>query len=357
MFLFIFFILVAQIYINCNSKITNQGIIYMTSRQYILSAIAHKQPEKVPVDFGATPSSGISAIAYSHLKQYAGFTGQPTKVYDVVQQLAEPEEYFLDSFRIDVIDVGRAFTRDPSGWYDITLQNGQSAQYPSWFRPVLKPDKSWYAPGPDGNFIARMPHHATFFDQIYFPYLEGYPTTFKELKRAMAQAMWAAFPTPPWDRSNRENFWPDLKDKCLKIKKETDRALMVGVGGNLFEWGTFLRRMDNFLMDLVLDPAGVEKLLDALMEIHLEKLEKVCHWLGDVVDIVRFGDDLGAQNGPFMDPVIYRKLFKPRQTQLCDYVHKHSNMHTYLHSSLEQIVFFYQLVCSVFYGHWMHQPN
>ena len=62
--------------------------------------------------------------------------------------------------------------------------------------------------------------------------------------------------------------------------------------------------------------------------------------MGDIVDIVRFGDDLGAQNGPFMDPVIYRKLFKPRHTQLCEYVHKHSNMHTYLHScgSIYQVI-------------------
>lgn len=312
----------------------------MTSRQHILSAIAHEQPEKVPVDFGATPSSGISAIAYSNLKQYTGETGRPVKVYDVVQQLAEPEEHFLDLFGIDAIDVGRAFTQDPSEWYDITLQNGLPGQYPFWFRPVLKSDKAWYAPGPDGRFIAKMPHFATFFDQIYFPYLEGYPETYKDLDKAMAQSMWAAFPTPPWHKSSEKFSWPGLRDRCIQLKKETDRALLFGVGGNLFEWGTFLRRMDNFLMDLVLDPAGVEKLLDALMEVHLATLEKVCHWVGDVVDIVRFGDDLGAQNGPFMDPVIYRKLFKPRHTQLCDYVHKNSKMHTYLHScgSIYQVI-------------------
>jgi len=107
---------------------------------------------------------------------------------------------------------------------------------------------------------------------------------------------------------------------------------MVVVGCNLFEWGTFLRRMDNFLMDLYTDEATVERLLDALMEIHLATLEKVCNAVGDIVDIVRFGDDLGIDSGPFMAPDIYRRLFKPRHTQLCEYVHKNSNMHTFLHS-------------------------
>ena len=107
---------------------------------------------------------------------------------------------------------------------------------------------------------------------------------------------------------------------------------MVVVGCNLFEWGTFLRRMDNFLMDLLAEPENVERLLDALMEVHLATLDKVCRAVGDVVDVCRFGDDLGTDTGPFMAPATYRELFKPRHTQLCDYVHKNSQMKTFLHS-------------------------
>jgi len=54
--------------------------------------------------------------------------------------------------------------------------------------------------------------------------------------------------------------------------------------------------------------------------------------VGDVVDLVRFGDDLGTGNGPFMDPKLYRKLFKPRHKVMVDYVKEHSQMHTFLHS-------------------------
>ena len=107
---------------------------------------------------------------------------------------------------------------------------------------------------------------------------------------------------------------------------------MIVIGCNLFEWGTFLRRMDNFLMDLVAEQAKVEALLDALMERHLAGLEKVCQAVGDVVDIIRFGDDLGGMTGPFMSPRTYRQLFKPRHRILCDYVHGHTGMKTFLHS-------------------------
>jgi uroporphyrinogen decarboxylase len=90
--------------------------------------------------------------------------------------------------------------------------------------------------------------------------------------------------------------------------------------------------MDNFLMDLYTAPAEVERLLDALMDQHLAALEKICRSVGDIVDIIRFGDDLGMDSGPFIGPEVYRRLFKPRHKQLCGYVKRHSRMHTFLHS-------------------------
>jgi uroporphyrinogen decarboxylase len=116
------------------------------------------------------------------------------------------------------------------------------------------------------------------------------------------------------------------------LRNNTDKALLIVCGCNLFEWGTFLRRMDNFLMDLMCDQYNVERLLDELIKRHLATLEKVCESVGDVADIIRFGDDLGMMQGPFMAPEIYRALFKPRHKILCDYVKSHSKMHTFIHS-------------------------
>ncbi len=192
----------------------------------------------------------------------------------------------------------------------------------------------------DGDTIARMPASGTFFDQTYFPYLDGYPADYKTLDKAMNKVLWQKLAHSPWDNAASPDFYAKLREKALHLRQTTDKALMIVCGCNLFEWGTFLRRMDNFLVDLILEPKEVEKLLDALMERHLAGLEKVCEAVGDVVDILRFGDDLGANNGPFMDPAIYRRIFKPRHTILCDYVHKHSQMKTFLHScgSLRAII-------------------
>jgi uroporphyrinogen decarboxylase len=308
-----------------------QGI--MTSRERVLAAIDHRLPDRVPVDLGATPSSGISAIAYSNLIRHIGSGDLPVQVYDVVQQLAQPDMAILERFGVDVLDIGRSFNDKPADWYPVILANGAGARYPGWFRPSLQPDGSFLTFDDDGRrVLSKMPVGATFFDQTYFPFQDGYPADYKSLDAEMHRIMWARDAHSPWDHAGESDFWTTLREKAIHLRETTDKALLIVCGCNLFEWGTFLRRMDNFLMDLMCDPDQVEKLLDELMIRHLTTLDKVCRAVGDVADIIRFGDDLGMMQGPFMDPLVYRKLFKPRHKILCDYVKSHSSMHTFIHS-------------------------
>ncbi|MEI6167616.1 MAG: uroporphyrinogen decarboxylase family protein [bacterium] len=304
----------------------------MTSRERIIAAIEHRQPDRVPVDLGATPSSGISATAYGNLKKHLGITTGNIRIYDVVQQLAQPEEGILDRFGIDVLDVGRTFNAKDSDWYDVKLADGQAAQYPVWFHPEKQLDGSFIARHKDGTDIAHMPSGGAFYDQSYFPYVDGYPANYSGLDMEMGKVLWSALVHSPWDHAGEPGFWATLRERALALRASSDRALMIVCGCNLFEWGTFLRRMDNFLMDIYAEPEQVEALLDALMERHMATLEKVCDAVGDVCDILRFGDDLGMDSGPFMSPEIYRKLFKPRHAQLCAAVHKKSRMKTFFHS-------------------------
>jgi len=305
----------------------------MTSRERVLAAIAHQTPDRVPIDLGATPSSGISAIAYSNLVQYLGKGDLPTLIYDVVQQLAQPDWSILKLFDVDVIDIGRAFNEKPSDWRPVWLANGAEAYYPKWFKPIQQPDGSWVTYDDDGQrILSKMPVGATFFDQTYFPYQDGYPDSYEGLDAEMKRVMWSRHVHSPWDHANEPDFYGQLRERVLHLRQTTDKALMIVCGCNLFEWGTFLRRMDNFLMDLMCEPDNVTRLLNELLKRHLATLENVCKSVGDIVDIIRFGDDLGMISGPFMDTDTYRRLFKPRHKILCDYVKTHSKMHTFIHS-------------------------
>ena len=73
----------------------------MTPRERVMTALRHRESDKVPVDCGAMRSTGIMGIAYNDLKKHLGIEGGETKIYDPVQQLAVPEQWYLDRFRVD----------------------------------------------------------------------------------------------------------------------------------------------------------------------------------------------------------------------------------------------------------------
>jgi len=308
----------------------------MSSRERILASIQHRTPDRVPIDLGATPSSGISAIAYGKLKTHMGYNSGHTRIYDVVQYLAQPEEKMIDALGVDVLDIGRAFNTLDTDWYDITMPDGNTGQYPVWFRPEKHTDGSWNAYHPDKTRIATMPQGAQFFDQTYFPWIDGYPdgrgAMNDSLDEAMDKVLWSHLVHSPWDHAGDEGFWETLRTRTKALRDSTDKALMVVCGCNLFEWGTFLRRMDNFLMDLYTDQGNVAVLMELLMERHMKTLELVCDSVGDLVDVLRFGDDLGMDSGPFMGLDVYKELFEAHRTRLCGYVHEHSGMATFLHT-------------------------
>lgn len=308
----------------------------MTSRERVMASVAHKEPDYLPMDLGSNVSTGISGMAYGNLKKYLGMTEGHTRIYDVVQQVALPEDQVLDLIGADVLDIARTYNTKDEDWYDVTLSNGNTAQWPSWFKPEKLPDGSYNVYDIEKTLIARMPNKGMCFDQMYFPYKEDYPDSYEDLDRQMGKVLWSAMAHSPWDHqrdfATEDEFYSDMRRRCLELRNSTDKALMITCGCNLFEWGTFLRRMENFLMDTYADPENVIALNEQLMERHMHMLEKVCDAVGDVVDILRFGDDLGMDTGMFMSLEKYRTLFKPFHTKLNAYVHEHSGMKTFLHS-------------------------
>ena len=304
----------------------------MYSRELILAAIKHQTPDRVPIDLGSTPSSGISLVAHQNLIKYLGKPHLKAHMYDVIQEVVQPEMELLDHFNVDVLDIGRHFNTDPEYWHELEVIDGYPALYPKWFSVKTLSDGSKHAISPSsGEAIGVMPKGATFFDQLIFPYEGGYPDNFSTLANDMTRVVWGGFGFTPWDWAGEKDFWKLLREKTIELKNSTDKALLLGIGCNLFEWGAFLRRLDQFLMDLLAEPQHVHALLDALMERHLNALAKTCEAVGDVIDIIKFGDDLGMINGPFFSNDVYREFFKPRHKMLFDYVKNHSSMHTMMH--------------------------
>jgi uroporphyrinogen decarboxylase len=307
----------------------------MTRRERVLCAIGHREPDKVPIDLGSMRSTGITAVAYGNLKRYLGISSGSTDVYDVVQQLAQPEDPILDYFEADVIDLGRAFLTSDEDWKEFTLPDGSAAKIPA--TAGFEPDGSggWLVRSADGTVIGSMPKGAFYLSQTHFPLLDWDGQNLAVLAKLpdlMAGVTWAALPTAPWHRPLNGEHLAEIRRRAKRLAETTDFAIMAGFGGNLLEWGQYLCRNDQFLVDLIESPRKAEALLDRLTEIHLENLEKFLDSVEGFIQIIQMGDDLGTQLAPQISPQMYRRFFKPRHRLIFERVRRRSGIHVFLHS-------------------------
>jgi uroporphyrinogen decarboxylase len=102
----------------------------MNSRERVLKALSHNEPDRIPVDCSGHRSSGISAIAYARLRDHLGLEKRPIRVYDPIQQLAIVDEDVLQRFKVDTIELGRAFALEDRWWADWRLPDGTPCLLP-----------------------------------------------------------------------------------------------------------------------------------------------------------------------------------------------------------------------------------
>ncbi len=304
----------------------------MTSRDRVMSALNHRQPDRVPIDLGGHRSSGIMAIAYAKLKKYLGIHSGDIYVYDFVQQLAIVELPVLDALGIDVIEMGRGFLKNAEDWQDWILPDGTPCKIPDYIH-VEKRGEDWYLLSENGTELGVQKKDCLYFEQTYCPLQtrDIQDDDFSDLNEILGNQMWS-IPHPgghlPLSRAGLQQ----LEEGAKALRTSTDRAIVGLFGGNLFEVPQWLYRPDTYFMYMALYPQAVHRLSEKLTEIYLANLEKWLGAVGKYIDIILFGDDLGAQKGPLISPGMYREYYKPYHKKMWQRVKELAAVKIMLHS-------------------------
>ena len=283
----------------------------MTSRERVLAALNHQEPDRVPIDLSGHRSSGIAGMAYARLRDHLGLPKKPIRVYDPVQQLAIVDEDVLQRFQVDTIELGRAFAHEDKYWAEWTLPDGTPCLMPTWALPERDNGEWVIRSQVSGRVIARMPESVWYFEQTHWPFLEQ--DDLDHIEAAIPESMWTAIASPPGPIVAGPDGAQLLRDGARRLRQQTDRAIIGLFGGNLLEFGQFLYRNDNFFMVLAGEPERAHRFLDKLLEMHLRNLDSFLSAAGDSIDVILFGDDLGMQSGPQVSPAMYREYFQPRE--------------------------------------------
>lgn len=285
------------------------------SRETILKAINFEETEKVPVDLGGHRSSGIHVSAYKNLRRYLGFEEKTLYMYDVPQQLAIIDDDVLEYFGVDTISVGAGFKRHDGYWSDFTLSDGTVCKVPAFINMRKKGMDGYELIGSSGQTIGEKRESCLYFEQTLYPM--DLSSDFTKLDLYFGDSMWHMAGTPPAPADFHQPKGSSVfRDEADYLRDRHDRALIGVFGGNLLETGTYCFGMEDFLVNMMVEPKKMHDYLDELMKVHLSNLEAYLKAVGDKIDVIVFGDDLGSQHSTIISKPMYREFFKERHSIL-----------------------------------------
>jgi len=310
----------------------------MTSRERVAAAVAHEEPDRVPVDFGSTPVSGMHVSVVYGLRQAYRLDprGTPVKVVEPYQLLGEIDLDLVDAMGIDAIPLPTPRTMfgfANTDWREWTLPDGTPVLVPGGFNTEFEPDGSVFL-YPQGDKSAPpsglMPKGGNFFDAI----VRQDPIDEDKLNV----------------EDNLEEFGPISEVDLAHYKREierlekTDKAIVGNFGGTAFgDIGLVpavnlrhpkgIRDIAEWYMSTAIRTDYVRELFRRQCEIGLANLSRIHEVVGDrIVGTLLTGTDFGTQRGPFISRESYNDLFAPFHREVNDWVHENTNWKCIIHS-------------------------
>ena len=272
----------------------------MTSRERVIAAIHHHQPDRVPIDLGGF-QTGIHKGAYADLLAHLGIN-EEVIILDPVQQIVKPSEEILRRFRVDT----RYITAHaPESFKGGIVRNRRDGRI-------------WHDLADEFGVVWSMPDdHPLYMDISRHP-LDG--ATLQDL---------ADYPFP---RGNDPTRFTGVRAEALRLRQETPYAVCTGISGVVYEVCWYMRGLERWFSDMLSDPGFCEALLDRTLAYWKDFETGFMGEVGDLVDVVMIGDDLAGQYGPLFSPDFYRSVVKPRQKELVQYLKRLTDAKIWYHT-------------------------
>ena len=311
----------------------------MTSRERMLAAINHQQPDRVPVDFGSTPVSGIAVSTVYRLRQSLGFDGPDdhVKVIEPIQMLGEIDEKLgvkLYNDGIGIWSSGNRFGFPNADWKKWTTFDGAKVLVPGMFN--TEPDENGdilQYPGGDTSLSpsAKMPEGGFYFDSI----IRQHPIEEDKLDPKDNLEDFTLISDEQLDLFGEQAKWLRTNTEYAIFLNMPGTALgnVAAVPAPWIEDPKGIRDIEEWYISLLIRRDYIYEVFKGQTEISMENLKRVKDAVGENIDIIYLvGSDFGAQNGPLVSQEVFRDLFKPFFKQMCHWIHENTPWKTMIHT-------------------------
>ncbi len=309
----------------------------MKPRERIRAALSHRESDLLPMDFGASPVTGISASLIFQLREHLGLKRRPVKIVDPFQMLGEVDDELKAWLQTDVVGIlprKCSFGIENKDWKQWRLFDGT---------PVLVPGGLNTEPDASGNIYAYpqgdhsvapsavMPRGGYYFDAIIRQ---------KPIDETLLNV----------DDNLEEFILLDEEDlryieaEAERLYRETDYAIMGGprgtalgdialVPGLALKDPKGIRDIEEWYISTIARRPYIKELFDRQTDIALKNLEMYRQATGDRVDVVYLcGNDFGTQRAPFCSAELYRELYLPYYRKMTDWIHSRTKWKVFKHS-------------------------
>jgi uroporphyrinogen decarboxylase len=260
----------------------------MTGRERVLTALDHREPDRVPIEFGSSQLSSLiigRPYGYEALCEFLGITDYP-----------EPEiNVYLNSVKNVDARIMRRFGADLR-W---VMAGGPEVEH-----------------APDGTLVDA-------WGLVLTP-----SGSFNSIVDANAPLRGAETPSD----IERYAHWPDVADPRITAGKRDEArryrgdgfavVASLGPGGRLFHTYSWLRGFDTWLMDMYENQRLYHTLAERILETGIAYIEAFLPAVAEYADIVYMADDLGTQKSTIMSRDAYLTFCKPYHRRLIEAVRR-----------------------------------
>lgn len=276
----------------------------MKPRERVLTAISHKEPDRVPICFGGTIGTGILECPPGHknctaLYEYLGLTDyEEPAIGPVLNAVGNIDERVKVKFGSDLRYVAHGIPVDL-----VDEPDGKTKMWPSLC----------------GSKIRTVGQHDEFVDPPMAKWtskkdIENYPYWPDKMKIPIA------------DSSTRE--------EAKRLRETTDYAI-VGDGFYLlfpFAGYPIFSGLAKWLIDMKIRPDFYHSLANRLLEVNYYMVDEFFKEVGDFIDLAHIGDDLGTQSGLFCRHSDFVEFIKPYTKKVIERIKKYTDAKIIMHS-------------------------
>jgi hypothetical protein len=307
-----------------------------SSRENFKSTVSHRQPERVVVDFGSSPVTGVHAVIVEKLREYYGLEKKPVKIIEPYQMLGELDADLIREMNVDVIGLGgekNMFGIPNKDWKIHKTFWGQEVLFPGEFKYTYN-DNGDILIHPEGDTSVRpsamMPKTGYFFDAIE---RQG-PVDDSTLKLEDNLEEFSRV------TDHELAFW---KEQVLTAGK-SGKGMLANLGGTALgdialvpavqlKDPKGIRGVTEWYISTLIREDFIKKLYDRQTDIAIENLKDFYRVIGNNIDVVYIcGADFGTQNSTFCSPETFARVWLPYYKKVNDWIHQNTEWKTFKHS-------------------------